>query len=200
MARVIRGVFPESAVKDKKREPVASYLLHISIMFSDPLIWRRIQVPGEYTLARLHEVIQRVMGWDDNHIHQFLVGKISYEATLRGGVPLREARRFDEHLHALHTLEEGMGFLFTYLYGAGEGWEHEIRLEEVLPPDRPLNQPLLLSGAGACPPEAVADIHEYQALLAGRDGRELTELAGRPDFEPSHFDIDAARKRLAALA
>jgi hypothetical protein len=207
MAKVIRGVFPETAAATKKKDdkPLASYVLHISIMFSDPLIWRRIQVPGEYTLAGLHDVIQRVMGWSDSHVHQFLVGKISYEPTMHSVIPVREAKRFDEHLYPLHDLEEGMQFMFTYLYDAGEGWEHEIHLEEVVPPDIPLRRPILLSGEGACPPETVGDIHHYQALLAARDktgGKKsdpLAEFAGRPDFDPAAFDLEAAKKRLAAL-
>jgi len=83
MAEVIKGVFPDSiktvtdSQKDDKQVP--SYILHISITFSDPLIWRRIQVPGTFTLAQLHDTIQLSMGWSDSHVHQFLVGKISYE-------------------------------------------------------------------------------------------------------------------------
>ena len=122
MAKVIRGVFPETAAAAKRKDdkPLVCYVLHISIMFSDPLIWRRIQVPGECTLAGLHDVIQRVMGWSDSHVHQFLVGKISYEPTMHSVIPVREAKRFDEHLYTLHDLEEGMQFMFTYLYDAGE--------------------------------------------------------------------------------
>ncbi len=207
MAKVIKGVFPDTPRVDKKKEdkPVPSYLLHISITFSEPLIWRRIQVPGHYTLAQLHDVIQKAMGWSDSHVHQFLVGKIFYEATMKSDIPVRESKRFDEHKYKLHSLEEGMQFMFTYLYDAGEGWEHEIHLEEVVPPGPELKYPILLSGEGACPPEEVGDIHEYQQLITAFEQPDnkrhtaLQEMSGRPDFDPAVFDIEVAKKAVSAV-
>ncbi|MFH0783534.1 MAG: plasmid pRiA4b ORF-3 family protein [Pseudomonadota bacterium] len=206
MAQVIQGVFPKTLKKDGKIDdkPVASYILHISITFSDPLIWRRIQVPGKLTLSQLHDVIQQSMGWSNSYVHQFLVGKICYEPTQKS-TTLREAKRFDEIKYKLHTLEEDMGFMFTYLYGAGEGWEHEIDLEEVIPPTGELKHPIIMAGERACPPETVGDIHEYQTFLSAletsghKDHDKLFKLTGRPDFDPGFFDLAAAKKRLASL-
>ncbi len=205
MAQVIKGVFPQNSkpankVDDKQ---IPSYVLHISLTFSEPLIWRRIQVPGTFTLAQLHDIIQQSMGWSDSHVHQFIVGKISYEPTIKSNVP-RESKRFDEHKYRLHALEEGMRFMFTYLYDAGEGWEHEIHLEEVVPPTRTLTHPILLSGEMACPPETVGDIHQYHQLISthksedNKSENSLYELTGRPDFDPAYFDIEAAKKRVSA--
>ena len=206
MAKVIKGVFPEKTNNEEKQDdkPVPSYILHISIAFSDPLIWRRIQVPGDFSLAGLHDVIQKSMGWTDSHVHQFLVGKISYEPTINDNT-LRESKRFDEHKYKLHTLEDGMRFMFAYLYGAGEGWEHEISLEEVVPPTRELKHPILLAGDRCCPPETVGDIHEYTELITAletpgsKKANSLYELSGEKDFDPSLFDLEAARQRVDSL-
>jgi hypothetical protein len=43
-----------------------------------PTVWRRIQVPADYSLARLHGVIQAVMDWQDYHLHEFTVGGRPY--------------------------------------------------------------------------------------------------------------------------
>ncbi len=206
MAQVIKGAFPQStktATETKKDDKqIPSYVLHISLTFSDPLIWRRVQVPGIFTLAQLHDIIQQSMGWSDSHVHQFLVGKISYEPTMKMNVP-REAKRFDEYKYKLHTLEEGMRFVFSYIYGAGEGWEHEIHLEEIIPPTRQLKHPILLAGEMACPPETVDDIHHYLQLitdLESPDGKKqdtLYDLTGHTDFDPSYFDLAAAKKRVS---
>lgn len=206
MAQVIKGVFPERTATETKKDdkPVPSYILHISIAFSDPLIWRRVQVPGNFTLAQVHDIIQKSMGWKDSSMHQFMIGKISYEPTMKNNKP-RESKRFDEHKYKLHTLEEGMQFMFTYLYGAGEGWEHIIQLEEVVAPERELKHPILLAGERACPPEEVGDIHEYQQLLAAlettgsKDEGMLQEIAGRPDFTPDHFDLQATKRAVSAI-
>ena len=206
MAQVIQGVFPTSKkTKDpKQNEPVASYILHISITFSDPLIWRRIQIPGTCTLGDLHDVIQKSMGWGDSDLHQFIVGKISYEPTIPGSGP-RVSKRFDENKYQLHSLEEGMRFLFSYIYDAGGGWEHEIHLEEIVPAVKLLNSPLVLAGERACPPEDVGDIHEYHQLItafedpAHKDYHRLYEITGRPDFDPAIFDLESAKKRVQSL-
>ena len=47
------------------------YFIKIAIRGVSPMIWRRLRVPGETSLARLHHCIQSVNGWDDFHLHQF---------------------------------------------------------------------------------------------------------------------------------
>lgn len=206
MAKVIKGAFPQTsnAVSKKNDKPVPSYILHISIAFSDPLVWRRIQVPGTFTLSQLHQVIQRSMGWSDSHVHQFLVGKISYEPTQKSNKP-RESKRFDENNYTLHALEDGMQFMFTYLYDAGEGWEHLITLEEVIPPTIELKHPILISGEMACPPETVGDVHIYNDLTLAmesadhKDRNSLAELSENSNFDPTYFDVETAKTRVNQL-
>lgn len=206
MAKIITGAFPEKEeMKTEKRdEPAPSYVLHISLTFSDPLIWRRVQVPGSISLATLHHVIQVSMGWSDSHVHQFLVGKISYAPTLGSGT-IKENERYDERNYKLQDLEEGMQFMFAYLYDAGDIWEHEIRLEEVVISQQELPEPVLLSGEQACPPETMSDIHEYQSLLTSLEDssrssrKKLAELTDSSSFDPDYFDLDDARHRLQGL-
>ena len=40
---------------------------------TDPVIWRRILVPGSYTFWDLHVAIQDSMGWQDCHLHHFKI-------------------------------------------------------------------------------------------------------------------------------
>ena len=51
------------------------YQLKITLKHIRPQIWRRAQVHGDITLAKLHRVIQVGMGWYDSHLHQFIVGE-----------------------------------------------------------------------------------------------------------------------------
>src|SRR5512135_3295200 len=53
------------------------YQFKVTLNESNPRIWRRIQVP-DCTLGELHEVLQVVMGWEDCHLHQFVVRGESY--------------------------------------------------------------------------------------------------------------------------
>ena len=48
------------------------YQFKVTLKGSDPPIWRRFQVP-DLTLGELHDVLQVVMGWEDSHLHQFII-------------------------------------------------------------------------------------------------------------------------------
>ncbi len=56
------------------------YHLHIRLAGIEPPIWRRIVVPGHISLYRLHRMLQVVMGWENAHLHQFIMasGKDSF--------------------------------------------------------------------------------------------------------------------------
>ena len=54
------------------------YELKLEMLEVEPLIWRRLLVPGSITLAQLHEVIQTAMGWTNSHLHEFIVGEHGY--------------------------------------------------------------------------------------------------------------------------
>lgn len=208
MAKILKGEFgKEKAVRKSGTEadkPVSSYQLKLAVPFSDPLIWRTLLVPGRMTLAELHQAIQICMGWHDEDSHQFLVGKIFYQP----GFGLENYQRkpeYDEASFELHQLEEGMEFLFSYLYDGGDSWELQIALEEIMAPGSVGEYPVLIDGANNNPPEEVGDIHQYQALLAALDqGGVDTEnirldFEDTTDFNPFFCDRDGINKQLKAL-
>jgi hypothetical protein len=45
------------------------YQMTITLRGIRPPIWRRVQVPGTLSLAAFHDMIQRVFGWTDSHLH-----------------------------------------------------------------------------------------------------------------------------------
>ncbi|WP_084188148.1 IS1096 element passenger TnpR family protein [Sulfurivirga caldicuralii] len=48
------------------------YQLKITLLWTDPAVWRRVVVPASLSLDRLHDVIQIVMGWVDAHLRMSL--------------------------------------------------------------------------------------------------------------------------------
>src|SRR5581483_5357059 len=70
-------------LKAAKKQPTGPqiYQLKITLLGIKPPIWRRFQVPGDMNLAKLHQMIQEVMGWKEGHMHQFRAGKIYYGVT-----------------------------------------------------------------------------------------------------------------------
>ena len=55
---------------------------------SKPPVWRRLLVPADIRLDRLHSVIQTAMGWEDYHMHAFSDGSCEYGLAESGvGAP-----------------------------------------------------------------------------------------------------------------
>lgn len=57
------------------------YQIKVTLRESKPLIWRRIQVPGNITLHRLHMILQFVMGWANSHLYRFDIAGTEYSIS-----------------------------------------------------------------------------------------------------------------------
>jgi hypothetical protein len=49
------------------------YQFHVWIRHISPMIWRRLLVRSDSTLAALHDTIQIAFGWTDSHLHRFRI-------------------------------------------------------------------------------------------------------------------------------
>lgn len=47
------------------------YHIKISLDKTNPLIWREILVPDNYTFYQLHHTLQITMGWTNSHLFEF---------------------------------------------------------------------------------------------------------------------------------
>lgn len=54
---------------------------------TEPLVWRRVQVPEDYSFWDLHVAIQDAMGWLDYHLHEFTVIDPDTSSGIRLGIP-----------------------------------------------------------------------------------------------------------------
>ncbi len=179
------------------------YELEITLLDSDPPIWRRFAVPGGITLSRLHRVVQHVMGWTDSHLHQFVT-----EDDMRYGSrdpdldP--EPDLLNERSAKLDRLLAGPGDTLLYQYDFGDGWDHVITVVKTGPPDPEKRYPVCLAGERACPPEDSGGIYGYYDLLEAlsdrdhEDHEEVTEWLG-VDFDPEAFDLAWVNRLLARL-
>ncbi|MDM0084852.1 hypothetical protein QTI17_30060 [Variovorax sp. J31P179] len=48
-----------------------------------PLIWRRLLVRGDTSVARLHQILQVAFGWQDMHLHRFEIRGREYAVHQR---------------------------------------------------------------------------------------------------------------------
>ncbi len=54
-------------------EQLVIFQLHIFILGISPMIWRRVKIGSDSTIADLHVIIQIAMGWRDSHLHRFFI-------------------------------------------------------------------------------------------------------------------------------
>jgi hypothetical protein len=185
--------------KIQKKKSDTIYQLKITLNYSKPPIWRRITVPDNITLPRLHKIIQIVMGWMGGHLHEFNTGNIRYgepdpdwpdDTKAEAGVKL-------------NTLLKKEKQKIQYIYDFGDSWEHVIELEKILAGDVALPTIKCITGRRACPPEDCGGIYGYYDLLdiisdpKHPEREEMLDWLGGEDFDPAFFDIDEINTRLA---
>jgi hypothetical protein len=76
--------------RNTKIDHVCQFL--IVLPRTDPLVWRRIQVPEAYSFWDLHVAIQDAMGWKDYHLHEFIVVDSRTSRMKRIGYPMTICR------------------------------------------------------------------------------------------------------------
>lgn len=174
-----------------------AYDLKISLKHSQPLIWRNVLVPSDFTLAQLHDVIQIAMGWQNCHLHVFTAGKQQY-----GPAGLDDAK--DEENITLKQLFQKIGSKILYEYDFGDSWLHEIKLEDISKDAMELTSPLCVAGKQACPPEDCGGLPGYADLLHTLSNPKDPEyketlqwLGGK--FDPEFFFPDFVNSRLQKL-
>ena len=88
---------------------------------------------SDISLARLHKIMQVLMGWYDYHLYQY---------QIRGKThgPPREDDEDYGHRESVRievsTVFAAGANNFLYEYDFGDGWEVDIHLEETLPPSK----------------------------------------------------------------
>ena len=71
-----------------KAEASAQMILQLRAVLRgiSPLIWRRLLVPSDTTIAQLHDVLQVAFGWEDMHLHRFEIRGREYGLSRESGV------------------------------------------------------------------------------------------------------------------
>jgi len=187
---------------NKPARDSAIYQIKIALPTKPP-IWRRVLVPAGITMAKLHDVIQAAMGWEDGHMHEFRAGRISIgrpspEDEFMGGErPLNEAKIL------VQDVIRKAGDKVRYTYDFGDSWEHQVTLEKVLEPQPDTAYPICIAGKLRCPPEDCGGVWGYINLLEALgdpshpEHDDMMEWAG--PIDPERFSVDEANMRLARL-
>lgn len=177
--------------------------LKITLQASQPPIWRRLEVPSDLTLDRLHEVIQDAFGWFDYHMWVFETPEGEY------GMEDPELGHRNAISKKVEAAAPQVGGRIRYVYDFGDGWEHDIEVENVLAAEPGIAYPRCLTGERACPPEDCGGIGGYEELLQILADPEHDERAERlewlgmdsaDEFDPAAFDVGEVNEVLSDRA
>lgn len=182
--------------------------------YGNPLCWRLIEVPASYTFLDLHVIIQECMRWMDYHLFDF-------RFTNNG-----QKRQLDEHGDMYDDFSDWMtpeerkrqpvksfsrdvhlGEIFprtrtaVYSYDYGDGWEIDVKVVKTIK-HRDHDEPLVLDGDGAAPPEDVggpAGYADFLRTINGEDGPERQYLLEWSEDQGylDHFDLKDTQERVA---
>jgi hypothetical protein len=204
-APVVRRGRPTVAALPAKRKrsdgPTAVYQIKVGLRGATPPIWRRLEVPADISLARLHLVIQVAFGWDDSHLHVF---ETPYG---RFGDADAELGHSAEAPVTLEQVAPTVNAKLRYTYDFGDDWQHDILVEKVHTRETAA-YPRCTGGRRAAPPEDCGGVWGYADLVdtlsdpghpEHGDRLEWLGLDSAHEFDPGRFDAEAITKALSTL-
>ena len=176
--------------------------LKITLDDVNPPVLRRIEVPLTIRLDRLHLALQAAMGWTNSHLYEIRARDVGWGVPDPnwgdGPLDARKARLID-------VLEDVGTKTLRYIYDFGDGWDHTIKVERIMPAVPGVAYPCLIEASGRCPPEDIGGPWGYaETLEAIRDPNherhaEVKEWIPE-DFDPAVVDTERLEANLADLA
>jgi hypothetical protein len=139
---------------------VNTYSIKIALRGISPMIWRRLRVDGNTTIADLHNIVQIAMGWDDEYLHEFHIHGEDYGISRIGG------RSFRHRANQVSVDDFGfdVGDRFTYTYNFYSFWVCDVRIEAIEPMSKPV--PRCYRGSGRKGDNNYYKIDQFHAAMA----------------------------------
>jgi hypothetical protein len=184
--------------------PASVLRVRVSLTGIEPAIWRRLELPSNLTLSRLHAVLQMAFDWDGMHLHSFeRTPPAAVRQKMPGAGPERVSKVGERHIQIGQILREP-GDEVLYRYDFGDDWEHLVVLESRADPEEGVGYPRCTGGERHAPPEDCGGAPGYEHLMqvladpAHPGHADLLEWAP-VGFDPAAFSARALDAGLARL-
>src|ERR1035437_5813869 len=138
------------------------YRLHVWIRQISPMIWRRLLVRSDSSIADLHYMLQIAFGWSDEHLNLFYIHGQGVGVYHDGGTSFST----NPNQVQLHDFKFRRNERFRYDYDFSDGWQHEVRVEARWALNDKRVYPCCVGGRRRVPPE---DCGGPLAFMARRD-------------------------------
>lgn len=127
----------------------------------EPPVFRRVQV-RDCNLAKLHEILQAVLGWQNRQLHYFDIEGREYTADRKA------IAEFEWENSARITLSQlwkkGISE-FNYVYDMSHPWVHSIVIEGPEEREPRTHYPYCVEAERACPIETCSGPKQYEQWL-----------------------------------
>nr|WP_308624589.1 plasmid pRiA4b ORF-3 family protein [uncultured Eisenbergiella sp.] len=103
---------------------MAGFQVKVVLEGTKPPLWRRILLPDHLSFADLHDILQIVFGWEEEHLHDF---SFQNSRARISNTDYADADMDEREVAADAYLRKGW---IRYTYDFGDIWEHKITLEK----------------------------------------------------------------------
>lgn len=182
-------------------------ILQLKIVLDDskPPIWRRVNVLSSLTFYDLHIIIQKIMPWDDDHLHSFMIDcntfiENDYKADLEDSSDV--LLDYKVRLHRFLKKEKQM---IKYSYDFGDSWEHTIIVEKIIKADGNFVPAVCLDGKRNAPIEDCGGIPGYYCCLEylknskNPNVSDYGEWLEDMNWDPEYFELENVNANLKRM-
>ena len=176
--------------------------IRIELRHTNPVIWRKVDVPTSVTLKVLHDIVQAVMGWFDYHLWEFTIDKRRY------GPPMDDDWESTPRIEAtkvrLRDILKPRKTNIDYLYDFGDSWEHRLTVTDIRQGKPAISYPRYIGGIGNAPPEDCGGIPGFYGTLdAIADPNHPNHADAKEwfdEYDPNVIDVLPIKSALSRIA
>jgi len=178
-----------------------AYQFKITLKGSKPPIWRRVIVPAGLSFTQFAIVINKIMGWDGEHLYEFILEPMEIKLFEDEDDDYDDYGPYENLDASWNRIDDYVEDCpkFEYVYDFGDDWRHIIKMEKIID-SYAFNYPMVLKYKGDMLIDDCGGISGYYDLLEALedenhpDHEDMKEWIG--DIEDYDFDMDEVNEDL----